>query len=218
LLARILQQRVQADFDMSFVVENRSGAGGSIGASYVPKAPKDGLTLLLGTLSSNVLNGFIYGKLPYNPEEDFQAHFASHPPAESARSHAENAGENPAGIDRLSQASSGPVAHDACAIPASARTTPASACDHRIVMNTAVHHARHLIRRAATSTKRLASAPDLPTIGETALTNVGGEPAPMGPDRFAAFIASERPKWRDVKGVRRSHRFISEASTSDRQH
>jgi tripartite-type tricarboxylate transporter receptor subunit TctC len=72
LLARILQQRMQADFGMPFVVENRSGAGGSIGASYVAKAPKDGLTLLLGTLSSNVLNGFIYGKLPYNPEEDFQ--------------------------------------------------------------------------------------------------------------------------------------------------
>ena len=92
---------------------------------------------------------------------------------------------------------------------------------------------------AVTSAKRVASIPDLPTIGETlngfsvsgwqglfapagtprpivdkiaaevkrifelpdvvtALKNVGGEPAPMTPDQFAAFIASERPKWRDV--------------------
>jgi hypothetical protein len=31
-----------------------------------------------------------------------------------------------------------------------------------------------------------------------ALSTVGGEPAPMSPDAFAAFIAAERPKWRDV--------------------
>jgi tripartite-type tricarboxylate transporter receptor subunit TctC len=72
LLARILQQRMQANLGTPFVVENRSGAGGSIGTSYVAKAPNDGYTLLLGTLSGNVLNGFIYGKLPYNPEHDFQ--------------------------------------------------------------------------------------------------------------------------------------------------
>ncbi len=72
LLARILQQHMQADLGMPFVVENRSGAGGSIGTSLVAKAPKDGYTLLLGTLSGNVINEFIYDKLPYNPEIDFQ--------------------------------------------------------------------------------------------------------------------------------------------------
>jgi tripartite-type tricarboxylate transporter receptor subunit TctC len=72
LLARILQQHMQADFGTAFVVENRSGAGGSIGTAYVAKAPNDGYTILLGTLSGNVLNGLIYGTLPYDPERDFQ--------------------------------------------------------------------------------------------------------------------------------------------------
>src|SRR5580700_11441895 len=58
LLARIVQQHMQADFGSPVVVENRSGAGGSIGTAYVAKAPPDGYTLLLGTLSGNVLNGF----------------------------------------------------------------------------------------------------------------------------------------------------------------
>jgi tripartite-type tricarboxylate transporter receptor subunit TctC len=72
LLARILQQHMQAKFGVPFVVENRSGAGGSIGTGYVAKAPADGYTLLLGTLSGNVINGFLYTKLPYDVERDFQ--------------------------------------------------------------------------------------------------------------------------------------------------
>ncbi len=72
LLARILQQHMQAKFGVPFVVENRSGAGGSIGTGYVAKAPADGYTLLLGTLSGNVINGFLYSKLPYDVERDFE--------------------------------------------------------------------------------------------------------------------------------------------------
>ncbi|HTH35367.1 MAG TPA: tripartite tricarboxylate transporter substrate-binding protein, partial [Xanthobacteraceae bacterium] len=72
LLARILQQRMQTDFGSPFVVENRSGAGGSVGTAYVAKAANDGYTLLLGTLSGNVLNQYVYDKLPYDPERDFQ--------------------------------------------------------------------------------------------------------------------------------------------------
>ena len=72
LLARILQQHMQAKFGVPFVVENVSGAGGSIGTGYVAKAPADGYTLLLGTLSGNVINGFLYSKLPYDVERDFE--------------------------------------------------------------------------------------------------------------------------------------------------
>ncbi len=42
LLARILQQHLQAKFGVPFVVENKSGAGGSIGTGFVAKAPADG--------------------------------------------------------------------------------------------------------------------------------------------------------------------------------
>lgn len=72
LLARILQQHLQARFNMPFVVENRAGAGGSIGAGYVAKAANDGYTLLLGTLSTNVLNPSLNTKLPFDAERDFQ--------------------------------------------------------------------------------------------------------------------------------------------------
>ncbi len=72
LLARILQQHMQARFNVPFVVENRAGAGGSIGAGYVAKAPNDGYTLLLGTLSTNVLNPLLNTKLPFDAERDFQ--------------------------------------------------------------------------------------------------------------------------------------------------
>src|SRR6478752_3365912 len=57
LLARILQQHLQVKFGVPFVVENKSGAGGSIGTGFVAKAPADGYTLLLGTLSGNVIIG-----------------------------------------------------------------------------------------------------------------------------------------------------------------
>ena len=70
LLARILQQHMS--FGVPFVVENRPGAGGSIGTGYVAKAANDGYTLLLGTLSTNVINGFLYTKLSHDVARDFQ--------------------------------------------------------------------------------------------------------------------------------------------------
>jgi tripartite-type tricarboxylate transporter receptor subunit TctC len=73
LLARILQQHMQARFGVPFVVENRSGAGGSIGAGFVAKAPADGHTLLVGTVSSNAINAFLYTKLNFDVARDFQA-------------------------------------------------------------------------------------------------------------------------------------------------
>ena len=72
LLARILVQHLNAKFGVPFVVENRPGAGGSIGTGYVAKAANDGYTLGLGTLSTNVLNGFLYTKLTFDVERDFQ--------------------------------------------------------------------------------------------------------------------------------------------------
>ena len=72
LLARMVAQHLQEDFGKPFTVENRSGAGGSIGTAYVAKAPNDGYTLLLGTFSTMVLNEFMYSHLPYDTESDFQ--------------------------------------------------------------------------------------------------------------------------------------------------
>jgi tripartite-type tricarboxylate transporter receptor subunit TctC len=73
LLARILQQHMQQKFGVPFVVENRSGAGGSIGTGFVAKAAADGYTLLVGTVSSNAINAFLYTKLNFDVARDFQA-------------------------------------------------------------------------------------------------------------------------------------------------
>jgi tripartite-type tricarboxylate transporter receptor subunit TctC len=72
LLARILQQHMQAKLGVPFVVENKSGAGGSIGTGFVAKAPADGYTLLIGTASTMAINAFLYSKLSYDVTRDFQ--------------------------------------------------------------------------------------------------------------------------------------------------
>jgi len=72
LLARILQQHLQAKFATPFVVENKSGAGGSIGTGFVAKAQPDGYTLLVGTVSSIAINSFLYTKLNFDVARDIQ--------------------------------------------------------------------------------------------------------------------------------------------------
>jgi tripartite-type tricarboxylate transporter receptor subunit TctC len=72
LLARILASHMQARFGQPVVVENRPGAGGSIGTGYVAKAAPDGHTLLLGTVSSIAVNAALYTNLPFNIDRDIQ--------------------------------------------------------------------------------------------------------------------------------------------------
>jgi tripartite-type tricarboxylate transporter receptor subunit TctC len=269
LLARILQQHMQADFGSPVVVENRSGAGGSVGTAYVAKAANDGYTLLLGTLSGNVINGFVYRHLPYDAERDFKPiSLLVHLPNLLVVSKKVPVKSVPQLIAYL-KANDGKLNYGSSGIGTSSQLSVVmfelatgthmthvpfrSTTDELTAMmngsvdvaidsmttlwpqaQTGVIHAL-----AVTSAHRLASAPALPTIGETlkgftvegwqglfapagtpqpivdkiaaevkhafgapdvvsALTKVGGDPAPMSPDQFAAFIASERPKWRKV--------------------
>jgi tripartite-type tricarboxylate transporter receptor subunit TctC len=71
LLGRLLAQHMQARFNVPFVVENRGGAGGSIGAGAVAKASGDGYTLLIGTVSTHAINPSLYARLPFDVEKDF---------------------------------------------------------------------------------------------------------------------------------------------------
>jgi tripartite-type tricarboxylate transporter receptor subunit TctC len=72
LLARIVQQHMQANLGVPFVVENRSGAGGNIGTAYVAKAAPDGYTLVIGTASTVAIAPFLYTKLGFDPGRDLQ--------------------------------------------------------------------------------------------------------------------------------------------------
>jgi tripartite-type tricarboxylate transporter receptor subunit TctC len=269
LLARIVQQQLQAEVGVPLIVENRSGAGGSIGTAYVAKAPNDGYTLLLGTLSTNVLHEFMYSNLPYHAERDFQPVALlmrlpnllvvnSHNPAKTV----------PELIDyirakdgKLNYGSSGigTFSHLAVVMFELATGTHMTHVPFRStadevtnLMNGSIDLAidsmttlwpqaqTGSIRAVAVSSEnRSPSAPELPTIDETLkgyavsswqglmapastprpivdriaaalmvvfqrpevqreLTKVGGEPAFMGPDEFAAYIKSELPKWRAI--------------------
>jgi tripartite-type tricarboxylate transporter receptor subunit TctC len=72
LVARMFAQQFQAKYGVSVVVENKGGAGGSIGSAFVAKAPPDGYTLVLGTVSTHAINPSLYAKLSFNAETDFE--------------------------------------------------------------------------------------------------------------------------------------------------
>ncbi len=71
IVARIVAQRLGERLGQTIVVENRAGAGGTIGADAAAKAPPDGYTLTLGTTSTHAIAAGVYSKLPYNPVTDF---------------------------------------------------------------------------------------------------------------------------------------------------
>jgi tripartite-type tricarboxylate transporter receptor subunit TctC len=70
-LSRILCQKMSELSGASFVVENRGGAGGVLGADAVAKSAPDGYTVGLGGIAQNVLAIGSYAKLPYHAREDF---------------------------------------------------------------------------------------------------------------------------------------------------
>jgi tripartite-type tricarboxylate transporter receptor subunit TctC len=70
-LSRILCQKMSELSGQSFVVENRAGAGGVLGADAVAKSQPDGYTIGLGGIAQNVLAIGSYAKLPFDPRGDF---------------------------------------------------------------------------------------------------------------------------------------------------
>lgn len=71
LLARALAQDLSETLGQQFVVDNRTGAGGNIGAAAVAKATPDGYTILFGTPGPLANNKLIYKNLPFDPEQAF---------------------------------------------------------------------------------------------------------------------------------------------------
>jgi tripartite-type tricarboxylate transporter receptor subunit TctC len=70
IAGRVLAQKLSQILGQQFIVENRSGAGSNIGTNYVAKAPKDGYTLLQGTVA-NTINAALTPNLPYDLTKDF---------------------------------------------------------------------------------------------------------------------------------------------------
>ena len=70
ILARSISAELGAALGQKVIVENRTGAGGTIGTASVAKAAPDGHTLILSA-ASHTINGSLYAKLPYDPIRDF---------------------------------------------------------------------------------------------------------------------------------------------------
>jgi tripartite-type tricarboxylate transporter receptor subunit TctC len=71
IIARVVAQGLSDAWKQTFVVDNRPGAGGTIGSDIVAKAQPDGHTLLLGNVSTLAIAPNLYRKLPYDPVRDF---------------------------------------------------------------------------------------------------------------------------------------------------
>jgi len=71
IVARVMSARMSEILGQQFVVENKVGAGGNIGADVVAKSAPDGYTLLMATVSTHAINPGLYRKMPYDPVRDF---------------------------------------------------------------------------------------------------------------------------------------------------
>ena len=71
IVARVVLAKVSEQMGQQFVIDNRSGAGGTIGSAIVAQSKPDGYTLLIQTAASHVSNAHLYSKLPYDPLRDF---------------------------------------------------------------------------------------------------------------------------------------------------
>ena len=71
VVGRIIAERMSADLGQQVIVENRAGAGGSLGAGTVARATPDGYTILMGTVATHALNPLILAQSPYDPVKDF---------------------------------------------------------------------------------------------------------------------------------------------------
>lgn len=197
LFARIFTQAMQQKYNVPFVVENRAGAGGTVGAGAAARGSKDGYTLFVGTASTHAIAPYVYKQLSYDADRDFQpiSLFATLPNMLvianniPARNFAEFVAYAKANPGKLNYGSSGIGAsnHIPAEIISNLIGTPMTHIPFRSsneIMNALVGGHIHLafdnitfswpqaqggtVRAiAVTSAQRSPTAPDVPTIAET---------------------------------------------------
>lgn len=72
VLSRLLAAKMTEGLGQTVVVENRPGASGNIGHEIAAKAPADGYTIIMSNNGIYTINPYLFKKLPYDPEKDFQ--------------------------------------------------------------------------------------------------------------------------------------------------
>src|SRR5712691_8527619 len=71
VFARVIGAKLNEAWGQQVVVDNRTGAGGNIGAEAVAKSPPDGYTILMGSIGTHAVNVSLFSKLAYDPVRDF---------------------------------------------------------------------------------------------------------------------------------------------------
>jgi len=70
--ARLLAPKLQESLGQPFLVENKPGAGGNIGADFVAKSAPDGYTIGMGAIATHAINPALMANVPYDPIRDFR--------------------------------------------------------------------------------------------------------------------------------------------------
>ncbi len=70
ILARTMGQKLTESMKQAVIVDNRTGAGGTLGIDLAAKSPPDGYTMLLVAVATYTINASLYPKLPYDPQKD----------------------------------------------------------------------------------------------------------------------------------------------------
>jgi len=71
IVGRLIAQKLSESWGQQVIVDNRGGAGGTIGSDIAAKSAPDGYTMLVGTSSTHAIAPSLYSKLPYDPVRDF---------------------------------------------------------------------------------------------------------------------------------------------------
>ncbi len=197
LYARIIGQRVADGWAQPVLVENRTGAGGNIGADAVAKSVPDGYTLVMGSFGTHAVNVSLFSAMPYDPLRDFapialvleaEGLLVVHPsvPAKDVRELIAHARANPGKLT-FASAGMGTASHLAGElfktmakvemthvpykgnVPAITDLLAGQTSLLFGTMPTVLPHAKagKLRALATIGSKRSAAAPELPSVGET---------------------------------------------------
>ena len=71
ILARALTPELTKAFGQTFIIDNKPGAGGNLGADAIAKSAPDGYNLLMGTVGTHAINASLYPKMSFDPLKDF---------------------------------------------------------------------------------------------------------------------------------------------------
>lgn len=71
-ISRLIAEKMSQELGQSIVIDNRAGAGGTIGTAQVGRSAPDGYTIVMGTVGTHAINKELYSKRGYDPEADFE--------------------------------------------------------------------------------------------------------------------------------------------------